>query len=183
MSDEDLARTSAHPCECLVPLIATKTLNGVATYRLSRVLGHMVSLPAALPRRRQLPVQSLHAIDSVCEFFPAGLIHNIINIYLILSVLLRCREGKPPSLKDIHGAEAVRAASLAVLEQAFPVYSAASLADMLAASKDDLARALDVIARLEAEQAKPAIDGATGEVRPQFVHPVLFFHDNWNLGL
>lgn len=125
----------------------------------------------------------MHAIDSVCEFFPAGLIHNIINIYLILSVLLRCREGKPPSLKDIHGAEAVRAASLAVLEQAFPVYSAASLADMLAASKDDLARALDVIARLEAEQAKPAIDGATGEVRPQFLHPVLFVHINWNLGL
>ncbi|CAL8462611.1 g2144 [Coccomyxa elongata] len=74
------------------------------------------------------------------------------------------KEGKQQSLKDTHGAEAVRSASLAVLEQQFPAYSSASLADMLAASKDDLARALDMLAALEAEQVKAPADGPKGEV-------------------
>lgn len=79
--------------------------------------------------------------------------------------MLLNREGKQQSLKDTHGADAVRSASLAVLEQQFPAYSSASLADMLAASKDDLARALDMLAALEAEQVKAPADGHKGEVR------------------
>ncbi|BDA46483.1 probable polyadenylate-binding protein-interacting protein 7 at C-terminar half [Coccomyxa sp. Obi] len=74
------------------------------------------------------------------------------------------KEGKQQSLKDTHGAEAVRSASLAVLEEQFPAYSSASLADMLAASKDDLTRALDMLAALEAEQVKAPADIPKGEV-------------------
>lgn len=87
-----------------------------------------------------------------------------------------CRDGKQQSLKDIHGAEAVRSASLAVLEQQFPAYSSASLAEMLAASKDDLGRALDILARLEAEQATAPTGGTKGEVRgPSVSHPAFQF--------
>lgn len=81
-------------------------------------------------------------------------------------MLPSCREGKQQNLREVHGAEAVRAASLAVLEGAFPAYSRSSLRDMLAGSKDDLARTLDWLAALEAEQVKQPPKGPKGEVRP-----------------
>lgn len=90
------------------------------------------------------------------------------------------REGKQQSLKDTHGAEAVRTASLAVLEQQFPAYSSASLADMLAASKDDLARALDMLAALESEQVKSPADGPKGEVRATPAESPLCAGKAWN---
>lgn len=52
------------------------------------------------------------------------------------------------------GDEAFAAAALAVLEQAFPAYSGAALRDVLVGTcAGDLGRALDALARLEAEAA------------------------------
>jgi hypothetical protein len=76
-----------------------------------------------------------------------------------MSVMTACREPRPQQqqqqqvLKETYGADAVRSAALAVLEQQFPAYSTASLREMLGAADDNLGCALDLLASLEAEHA------------------------------